>query len=407
MNDDFLHQLRRPPPLGFAARLRIKLNLPAETNGAPKFRVVSTWVALALLGGAAFAAASPGVRAIVTHIWSALVAAKSDSVPIEQARSVATLRPASPTTDTPGLSQGSVNSDLPERSAGNATQAGTSQAQSDTALAGNLAVAIDWVSVPRGSFTMGATDEQKAEFYKFSGSQNPWVEMQRPLVDGSGPSHQVFLDSFYISRNEVTNQQYDQFVETTGRTHLDAGGRFQGANQPVVNVTWNDAQSFCAWVGARLPSEAEWEKAARGTQGFVYPWGNTWDPTKLQSMDGIAHRSFADFDDYETWRAQHSQNNQDAKTANVGSFPGGASPYGVLDMAGNAWEWVNDWFDPTYYASSPKANPKGPATGTSKVLRGGAWDTPRSVDVTWIRQIFMAPNQGRRVTSFRCAKDAQ
>jgi formylglycine-generating enzyme required for sulfatase activity len=204
----------------------------------------------------------------------------------------------------------------------------------------------------------------------------------------------------------VTNRQYDKFIEATGRPHPDEGSRFEGSSQPVVDVTWDDAQAFCAWVGARVPSEAEWEKAARGTQGLVYPWGNTWDSAKLQSMDGIAQQSFANQADYLSWKAKHIGNDPDAKTADVGSFPQGASPYGVLDMAGNAWEWVNDWFDPTYYQTSPKTNPKGPETGEYKVLRGGAWDTPRTVNFTWVRENFMAPNTGRRVTSFRCAKDA-
>jgi formylglycine-generating enzyme required for sulfatase activity len=384
------------------------LNLPAETNGAPKFRVVSAWVALALLGGAAFAAASPGVRAIVTHMWSALVATKSDSVPIEQPRSVAALRPASPTSGTPGLSQGSVNSDPPESSAGNATQAGTSQAQSDTALAGNLAVAADWVLVRNGSFTMGATEEQQADFFSFTGPQK-WMMSKKPLVESAGPAHEVYLDSFYIFRNEVTNVQYDRFKGATGRPHRDAGRHFEGRNQPVVNVTWDDAQSFCAWLGARLPTEAEWEKAARGTHALVYPWGNTWDAAKLQSIDRIAHQSFATFEEYEQWTKEHLFGNYEpeANTADVGSFPTGSSPYGVMDMAGNAWEWVADWYGSTYYGNSPKNNPKGPDSGDRKVLRGGAWDAPRPANAAWFRETFMKPTDARNVTSFRCTKNAQ
>jgi formylglycine-generating enzyme required for sulfatase activity len=262
-------------------------------------------------------------------------------------------------------------------------------------------VDIEWVLVPEGPFVMGATEEQKADFFKFSKPN-----FRKRLIDASGPPHEVRLDSFLILRNLVTNHQYDKFSEATGHTHPDTGSRFRGSNQPVVAVTWDDARAFCAWVGARLPSEAEWEKAARGTQGFVYPWGNTWDPARLQSMDGIAHQSFANQADYQSWKTEHIESDPDARTADVGSFPQGASPYGVLDMAGNAWEWVNDWFDPTYYQSSPQRNPKGPETGEYRVLRGGAWDTPRTVYFTWIREDFMAPNTARRVTGFRCAKDA-
>ena len=262
-------------------------------------------------------------------------------------------------------------------------------------------VEIEWVMIPKGTFVMGATQEQRAEFFKFSSPT-----FRKRLVDSAGPPHEVFIDGFYILRNLVTNHQYAGFMQATGRTHPDTGARFQGSNQPVVAVTWDDAQAFCAWLGARLPSEAEWEKSARGTQGYVYPWGNTWDATRLQSMDGIAHQSFVNQSDYLAWKAGHIDD-AEAKSADVGSFPQGASSYGVLDMAGNAWEWVNDWFDPTYYQSSPKTNPHGPDSGEYKVLRGGAWDTPRTVNFTWIRENFMAPNTGRRVTSFRCAKDAR
>jgi len=275
---------------------------------------------------------------------------------------------------------------------------------------GAPATAADWVLIPSGNFVMGATDEQKASVYAFGGSPQ-WMDFIRPLVESSGPAHEVFLHSFYIFRNEVTNREYDEFARAAGHPrghprHAPHPG-FDRPTQPAVFVTWNDARSYCAWAGARLPTEAEWEKAARGTQGFVYPWGNTWDAEKLQSMDRIARQALPTIEEWESWRKQHLRETPEATTADVGSFPKGASPYGVMDMAGNVWEWVADWFDPNYYANSPRNNPKGPESGDFRVLRGGAWDTPRAVNFTWLRQTFMPPSDARGVTGFRCARDAQ
>ena len=266
--------------------------------------------------------------------------------------------------------------------------------------------ATSWVLIPGGSFVMGATDEQKSSVYAFGGSPK-WMDFIKPLVESSGPAHEVFLDSFYILQNEVSNQEYDLFVRATGRARRGPPPGFDRPSQPAVVVTWNDARSYCTWAGARLPTEAEWEKAARGTQGYAYPWGNTFDPDKLQSMDRIAGKPLLTIEAWESWRKQYMRETPKATTTDVGSFAAGASPYGVLDMAGNAWEWVADWFDPTYYANSPAKNPKGPEAGDFRVLRGGAWDTPRVVNFTWLRQTFMPPSGARSVTGFRCAKDAK
>jgi formylglycine-generating enzyme len=180
------------------------------------------------------------------------------------------------------------------------------------------------------------------------------------------PQHRVTLPGFWIDKTEVTNERYDKFAaaiaksgdhskcspdEPAQRDHapfrLRTGGS-NGPRQPVAGVDWYDAYAYAAWVGERLPTEAQWEKAARGTDGREYPWGDDWDSSKC------------------SW-----SNTGQAVTVDVGSYPQGASPCGCLDMAGNVSEWCADWYAEGYYASSPTKNPPGPAEGTERVLRGG------------------------------------
>jgi formylglycine-generating enzyme required for sulfatase activity len=199
--------------------------------------------------------------------------------------------------------------------------------------------------------------------------------------DDEHPQHTVYLDAFYIGKYEVTNEQFAQFVDATdystdaekagwGWTGTGKGCEpVEGANwlhprgpgssiedrmdHPVVQVSWDDAKAYCDWKGVRLPTEAEWEKAARGTDGRKYPWGNQFDYKCNTSESGIAD------------------------TTEVGSYPDGASPYGACDMAGNVWEWVADWYDADYYREAPDRNPEGPDSGVGRVLRGGSWDYPQ------------------------------
>ncbi|MBI3245825.1 MAG: formylglycine-generating enzyme family protein [Deltaproteobacteria bacterium] len=176
------------------------------------------------------------------------------------------------------------------------------------------------------------------------------------------PVHNVFVHAFLLGVYPVTNAQYARFIQETnhrvpylddGRVQLDNWDRATRehppgrAHHPVVLVSWHDARSYCDWAGGRLPTEAEWEYAARGgLAGKLYPWGDTIDPT------------LANYDNREG-------------TTPVGSYP--ANGYGVHDMAGNVWEWVADWYDPHYYQHSPVQNPTGPEHGATKVLRSGAW----------------------------------
>ncbi len=171
---------------------------------------------------------------------------------------------------------------------------------------------------------------------------------------GEKPYRQVYLDSFWIGKNDVTVAQFRAYCEESGYKYdwnkykPDWGWK---DNHPMVNVSWDEARAYCRWAGGDLPTEAQWEKAARGEDGREYPWGNTYDISKLWSF-----------------------NSKGAKlsTAPVGSFPSGASPYGCLDMAGNVWQWCLDWYGD--YDSNATRNPTCPGFGEGRVLRGGGWD---------------------------------
>jgi formylglycine-generating enzyme required for sulfatase activity len=154
-------------------------------------------------------------------------------------------------------------------------------------------------------------------------------------------------------RTEVTNAQYDRCVRagvcTAPSNSVWRDVRF--ADHPVTDVSWDQASVYAQWVGGSLPTEAQWEKAARGTDLRAYPWGDQEPTVSLLNFEGSGIGG----------------------TSAVGSYPIGASPYGALDMAGNVWEWVADWYDGSYYSVSPVENPQGPATGSYRVLRGGSW----------------------------------
>jgi serine/threonine-protein kinase len=235
------------------------------------------------------------------------------------------------------------------------------------------------------------------------GARGPGLVTSGSLSDGDfalhvftdeKPRHSVCLDPFWIDRTEVTVAMFRQFVEATGylsSAERDGWGkpwrdgpkgkewpRVQGADwlhpggpessaqddHPVVQVSWQDASAYCAWSGAMLPTEAQWEFAARGTHGRRFPWGDSFDGMRLNSCDSQCP--------VERWRADVFDDGY-PYTAPVGSYPEGASPFGALDMAGNVWEWVADWYDADYYEHSPCWNPAGPESGTDRVMRGGAW----------------------------------
>jgi len=224
--------------------------------------------------------------------------------------------------------------------------------------------------IPAGEFLMGSVD----------------TDIQ--ALDSEKPQHAVYLDAFWIYKNEVSNKLYKKCIADGACTLPIKAERIESNeydDYPVEYVNWEQAKAYCEWAGGRLPTEAEWEKAARGTDGRKYPWGNK-TPT--------------------TEEANYKESKKGGTTP-VGSYPKGASPYGVLDMAGNVQEWVQDWYSGDYYRVTPKNNPRGPDSGNARVLRGGGWRFAAPVIRTAMR-LYLMPVSNEydyREVGFRCAKD--
>ena len=221
------------------------------------------------------------------------------------------------------------------------------------------------VLIPVGEFTMGS---DKGD-------------------DDEQPIHKVFLDSFYLDKFEVTNGRFAKFVEAIQSEppwgFADKETPVLRPDQPVRWVNWMDAIGYCLWVGKRLPTEAEWEKAARGTDGRAYPWGND-PPTPAHAVFGLKEGS-------------------DTVSA-IGNRDKGKSPYGVHDLAGNLYEWTTDWYDEEFYSKNPAINPRGPAEGTAKVQRGGSYIN----GAYRLRSSFRTkgdPTEHDPNVGFRCAQD--
>lgn len=201
------------------------------------------------------------------------------------------------------------------------------------------------------------------------------------------PEHRVFVDAFFMDKYEVSVGHYGEFLKATSLEappDWDIMNQPQHQKRPVVNMDWADAATYCKWAGKRLPTEAEWEKAARGTDGRLYPWGNE-TPTGLHANFGKKE-----------W-------NNHAALLPVGKLEDGKSPYGIYDMAGNAWEWVSDWYDHDYYKNSPSQNPAGPSSAKFKVLRGGSWSNTQD-DLRSANPYIYEPASQYHNVGFRCAK---
>jgi formylglycine-generating enzyme required for sulfatase activity len=277
------------------------------------------------------------------------------------------------------------------------------------------------VLVPAGEFWMGSDDREVQHFVDDCKQAAVQESTCRDWGARESPRHRVYLDTFYLDRYEVTNALFERFVRASGhRTTAEREGngyayqkkdgewqwlKVDGAewrkpngpatsadaNHPVVQVSWHDADAYCRWAGKRLATEAEWEKAARGTDGRRYPWGDDWDASKANGNMSVK------------------------TTSRVGSYPAGVSQYGAHDMAGNALEWVADWFDKDYYRQSPERNPQGPgsrgwwqatSSDQSRVVRGGSWvDFPLNLRAA--NRFDNSPGNRSNLIGFRCARGAQ
>ncbi len=240
----------------------------------------------------------------------------------------------------------------------------------------------EMVLVPAGKFIMGSGEEE--------------------FIPEESPQHEVYLDAYYIDKHEITNAQYWEFLhyikktgdhskcfpgEPKGKDHTPGTPHtgwdypyYDYPDYPVNRIDWYDAYAYAAWAGKRLPTEAEWEKASRGTDGRRFPWGNVWD-------------------------AKRCNVGSDAPLS-VGSFEHSKSVYGCLDMIGSVSEWCSDWYHPEYYQNSPSINPKGPEISTGvRIIKGGSLFAPYAYKMRCAVRIFGKPEERNKSIGFRCAKD--
>jgi Tol biopolymer transport system component len=282
------------------------------------------------------------------------------------------------------------------------------------ALPSNQVSVVDGMTlvfIPADNFQMGLSNEQQNRLLALCPGCDPNV------LRDQLPQHPVSLDAYFIDQTEITNDQFTQFVQANGyvTTAEQKGSSYvispgwvdfqylPGADwrQPIgsntgsnslgkaamTQVSWDDAAAYCSWAGRRLPTEAEWEYAARGSDGRLFPWGNEAPDNRI---------------------LVYNYNSLGPVTA--GSYPAGVSPFGLLDMAGNVWEWVSDYYSETYYQSSPQNNPQGPADGEGHPLRGGSWASEQQSElfnVTTTMRLWNKASIRSNVTGFRCAMNAR
>jgi len=247
--------------------------------------------------------------------------------------------------------------------------------------------AVDGAEVvwaPSGVFRMGSTPEETDELWR----ENGWDEAWKDAAASERPAHEVTITrGFWLYRHEVTNAQYARFMAATGHPPHGSWNDYKShGSMPVNNVNWHDSVAYARWAGGSLPTEAQWEYAARGPDSRTFPWGDAWDRTKCNNAEYWAKRPLADQDAWAAWL--NSIGGDGSKPSwmipasvtvrhlgEVGHFPEGRSWCGALDLAGGVWEWCLDWYSETYYAESPGRDPTGPERGARRVRRGGSWSS--------------------------------
>ena len=253
------------------------------------------------------------------------------------------------------------------------------------------------ILIPGGVFRMGSSEaEIDAAMRACEGSRGAG-QCQRAWFESERPRHEVELSEFLMDEHEVTRRQYGRIMRTTPKMPAYK----PEDSHPILGVTWDEAVRYCEAVGGRLPTEAEWEFGARGTDGRRYPWGSQWPPPS----GGANVRDEAYKRKYDNGTFVAGYDDGWAESSPAGNLEGGSSPWGLFDMAGNVGEWCSDWFDAGYYSLSPKVNPRGPASGQGRVVRGGAFINLN--DPSIYRGAFRnsgAPTN-RDATGFRCARN--
>ena len=376
-----------------------RLFLPPEPvrgkETAPKSN--RRWLGWAGLGGAALVICALVVIGVITAIQYFTARPASTS-------------PAAPGASTPGMS---VVSPTTSTESGNTPQPSAAPIATNTLAFSPTPLVwgkdrMEMVFVPAGEFLRGLSPDNLAQLLAICPS------CQTDSLADAQPQATIYLDAFWIDRTEVTNNQFTQFVAETGyRTTAETtvsysyvqdlslrkfisndsadwrhpqglNSSISGMNQhPVTQVSWQDAAAYCAWAGRRLPTEAEWEKAARGEDGRLFPWGNQSPPPGYLNYNFLV-----------------------SGNADVGSYLSGASPYGALDMSGNLWEWVADYYSETYYQIAPSRNPISPSWGKGRVMRGGSWASEFDPYLAFVTTVFRLWNYdyiSSDVLGFRCA----
>jgi iron(II)-dependent oxidoreductase len=240
------------------------------------------------------------------------------------------------------------------------------------------------ILIPAGWFMMGTREQDVGEMVKKYGWRGQWFADEMP-------QHPVSLNAYYLDETPVTNAEYKRFLDAhllhpippDWSAHYRDFAKGRDAH-PVVDISYNDALEYARWVGKRLPTEAEWEKGARGTEGLRFPWGNEFDADRCNTKVAL-----------------------NGGTTPVTEYaPQGNSPYGVMDMVGNVWEWCADWYAADYYKHSPTHNPTGPEASDWRVLRGGAWDLSPDYARCASREYIVPEGQGYALVGFRCVAHA-